>query len=465
MHAHLHRAAARRSVRRSIDGLHHTAPARTHDHASGAIHHLQQVSGNAATSRLLTTLRQPAAFDAPRAAFQNAPGASANTAQRKVVEGTFAGGGHVDPVRTSEHLVWNFDIGSSTLRAEHKAKLKEVAKEIVQALKTDKGAELDLEGQASSTGTDVRNEPLAKARAESVKAALVAEGVDSARIKSTSVGSAKSFEGATQEEFARSRAVRIILAPRLAPPPQPSQPVTPPVVKGCPPLNTKLLQSIDLTAGPVVKVNGEIRAGIPGGTPGMAYFLSPSFPPPTPSCAKFLLVQNAQPFFEIVYKDASRNRMEVSAFHVDGDPFPCFPGVASFNSSDSPGFTVGAKAEGIIRTIEIRHEFRIFYMMQPTGAPRFTLEAARWTWVAQARNPDPALGSGNVVLDGSISRVVPSTGEGKPTTELPVTSPDVTSAKFVTVPGAPRKQRSLADVHLAALNASRPPKKPGPTCT
>ena len=132
---------------------------------------------------------------------------------------------------------------------------------------------------------------------------------------------------------------------------------------------------------------------------------------------------------------------------------------------DTPGFAVGAKAEGIIRTIEIRHEFRMYYMVQPTGAPRYSLVAGRWTWIAQARNTDPAMGSGRVALDASISRVLPASGTAKPTSELPVTSPSVTSAKFVTGPGAPRKERSLADVHLAALNAPKTARPPGKTCT
>jgi hypothetical protein len=107
----------------------------------------------------------------------------------------------------------------------------------------------------------------------------------------------------------------------------------------------------------------------------------------------------------------------------------------------------------------------MYYMVQPTGAPRYSLEAGRWTWIAQARNTDPAMGSGRVALDASISRVLPASGTAKPTSELPVTSPSVTSAKFVRGPGAPRKERSLADVHLAALNAPKTVRPPGKTCT
>jgi outer membrane protein OmpA-like peptidoglycan-associated protein len=461
MHAHLHRAA--RTVRRYTDSPSHTAPARRHAYPGNAVHHLQRVSGNTATSRLLTALRQPAAFDAPRTTFQNVPGTPANAVQRNVVESKFEGGGRVDPVRTGEHLVWNFDIGSSNLRKEHKDKLKDVAKEIVQTLKDNGDAELDLEGQASSTGTDVRNEALAKARAESVKQALVAEGVDSARIKGTSVGSAKSLEGATQEEFARSRAVRIILAPRLAPPTA-GTPVAP-TVKGCPPLPTAPMNPLDLSAGPVTLVSGVMRAGSPGGRPpGMLFVASPSFPPPSPKCARFLLVQNVQPFIEIVYKDRSRNRMEVASWHVDGDPYPCQNFGVAHQANDSPGFSVGNK-QGIVRTIEIRHEFRMYYMVLPASAPRYSLEAGRWTWIAQARNTDPALDGGSIALDRSISRVLPTAGTGQPTNELPATSPPVSSAQFVTITGASSKKSSQAADHLTELNSLLKPKPPAKTCT
>ena len=214
--------------------------------------------------------------------------------------------------------------------------------------------------------------------------------------------------------------------------------------------------------------NGRLRAGAPDEEakkdPGMRVSVTTAIPRIPRRCGDYSFVQNVQPFIEIVYKDGSRNRMEVAAWHLDNsDPYPCRNCVFAHDANDSPGVLVGA-FEGIIRTIEIRHEFRTFYLFNPARGRRYTLEVGRWTWIAQARNRTPEQGQGRLTLDAGISRVIPALGHSQSSTESPVTSPQAMDIPFATDPRFGSSPETLAAQHLPILNGSRVIKPPGRQC-
>jgi outer membrane protein OmpA-like peptidoglycan-associated protein len=395
--------------------------------------------------------------------------------QRVVFESNFPGGGRVDQERTGEHRIWNFDVGQSKLKPEHLKEIPRLAKEIKDSLNPDDPEEqVDLEGQASSTGSATSNEKLARDRVQAVKEALISEGVAEAKIRTTVVGEAKSEVGTTQENFARSRAVRVILVPRA----KLARPATPPSQgSGCQP-GFRVKQP-----GPVVvnvlemNITGEqvtlapqgqfivLRAGT-FGTPGIDISASPVMDPR--DCGDFNWVQDVMTFRQIVYKDGSRNTFQTSGFVLDGsDPYDCtrVPLDPFIHAVDGPGFGVNTRQQPRISTIEVREDFRTFLMFQPVGGARRTFQVAEWGWVGQARNNDPQQDKGSLDLDTGISRITPQSGKGFFTSTPPVLSPNVADVPFVTDTSANPAPDSDAAKLVGGLNAARPKAKVGKPCS
>jgi outer membrane protein OmpA-like peptidoglycan-associated protein len=387
--------------------------------------------------------------------------------QREVSEQNFPGGGRVDEEQTGLHRIWNFDVGKAVLKPEHLTRIKKLAQKIKDSLDPNNAEEqVDLEGQASSTGTAASNETLASQRAQAVKKVLLDEGIAESKIRVTVVGEAKSEVGTTQENFARSRAVRLLFVPRakLA---LPGLPVT---QTGCQPGFRGKDLPLDL-AGENVGLKVEttpqgsfivLRAGTTT-TPGMTVTASPFTTPP--GCGELSFVQDVMTFRQIVYKDGSRNTFQSTGFVLDtGDPYDCTPGPLIFTAVDGPGMGFNPRQQPRISTIEVREEFRTFLMFQPTGGARRTHQVAEWGWVGQARNNDPEQDKGALVLDSSVSRVRPQFGKGFFTSTAPVLSPNVVDIPFVTDASANPSPNSDAAKLVGGLNAARAKPKAGKPC-
>jgi outer membrane protein OmpA-like peptidoglycan-associated protein len=397
---------------------------------------------------------------------QQGGGAGAEV-QREVFEQNFPGGGKADEERTGMHRLWNFDIGQSTLKKEHLKAIKELAQKIKDTLNpTDAEEQVDLEGQASSTGTAKSNEALAQKRAEAVKKALTDEGVAASKIRITVVGEAKSEVGTTQENFARSRAVRVMFVPRVKLTP----PATPPKQTGCQPG----LNGNDIPLDIVGDQVGFRLETTPRGTfavlragtttqPGMTITASTMMTPR--NCGELSFVQNVLTFRQIIYKDGSRNTFESKDFVLDGgDPYNCNVAPMLFMAVDGPGLGVNPRQQPRISTMEVREDFRTFLMFRPDDGPRRTHQVAEWRWAGQARNDDPEQDKGSLVLDSNVSRVTPQAGTGFFTSLAPVLGTNVSSISWVTDTSANPATDSDAAKLVGGLNQARPPVITGKPC-
>jgi outer membrane protein OmpA-like peptidoglycan-associated protein len=97
--------------------------------------------------------------------------------------GTFLAGTEAAP-RSFVFEKLNFDSAKSAVRAEDVAEIDQVA----ATLKQYGTARVRIAGYADARGNDAANMALGRARADSIKAALVAKGVDAARIETVSGG-------------------------------------------------------------------------------------------------------------------------------------------------------------------------------------------------------------------------------------------------------------------------------------
>ena len=376
--------------------------------------------------------------------------------QRRVFEHDFAGDGQVAAASQDEFVLWNFDVGSAKLEKGHLDGIASVVQAIRDAVTADADTEVDIEGEASSTGGAASNDTLGLKRATAVSDELARQGVDAGRLRQISTGELKSRPEETQEGLARSRAVRVVIVragvsnPALTP--STSQP--------------QMLVPLDVVGGKVTLATDAVAAG--GGTvdllslragelatkdPGILVIASPLFKDRgAAKDAQRVFVQNVMPYREIVYSDGSRVNMRADKWHLDvSDPYPSQDMGVAITANDSPSMRVPKDDAHDVRTIEVRDHFRMFFVLRrPAGDT--TVEVAEWTWVGLARNTSPGDPNPTFELDTTVSRVIPQTGSGRRVSDKPILSPHVFDLRFTADTGG-LGGTAIAITQAAILNA------------
>lgn len=109
---------------------------------------------------------------------------------RKFIDGGFKG----DPVFTFKNL--NYAVGSAQIDGETAQEIADMA----AILKAYPGLNINVEGHTDSTGDAMKNKELSQARAESVKARLLAAGIGADRISAAGYGSEQPIASNDTEE-------------------------------------------------------------------------------------------------------------------------------------------------------------------------------------------------------------------------------------------------------------------------
>jgi outer membrane protein OmpA-like peptidoglycan-associated protein len=105
----------------------------------------------------------------------------------------------------------NFDTAKSDIRPRDREELSQVA----SVLKQHPNSRIRIAGYADARGADPANVRLGKARAEAVKAALVAQGIDAGRIETASGGEADPVDtNATTQGQAENRRTELVVTQR-----------------------------------------------------------------------------------------------------------------------------------------------------------------------------------------------------------------------------------------------------------
>lgn len=100
-----------------------------------------------------------------------------------------------------------FDTDRASLRAD----ARPAVDEIVKLMQADGALKLSIEGHTDDTGNAARNQPLSLARAETVRAELIAAGIAPARMKTAGFGSSKPLaQGTNDDARARNRRVELV---------------------------------------------------------------------------------------------------------------------------------------------------------------------------------------------------------------------------------------------------------------
>lgn len=100
-----------------------------------------------------------------------------------------------------------FDIDRASLRPD----ARPAVDEIVKLMKANPTLKVSIEGHTDDTGTAKRNRALSLARAETVRAELIAAGIDPARMKTAGFGSSQPLASGTSDDArARNRRVELV---------------------------------------------------------------------------------------------------------------------------------------------------------------------------------------------------------------------------------------------------------------
>jgi OmpA-OmpF porin, OOP family len=100
-----------------------------------------------------------------------------------------------------------FDVDRASLRPS----ARPAVDEIVKLMQQNAALKVSIEGHTDDTGTAARNQPLSLARAETVRAELIAAGIAPARMKTAGFGSTKPLaKGTSEDDRARNRRVELV---------------------------------------------------------------------------------------------------------------------------------------------------------------------------------------------------------------------------------------------------------------
>ena len=101
----------------------------------------------------------------------------------------------------------NFDTGKAELKQDG----VDTVKQIVAAMKSDPTIKLSVEGHTDNVGDAASNKKLSQARAKSVMTAIVASGIDAARLSSAGFGQEKPVaDNRTDDGRAKNRRVELV---------------------------------------------------------------------------------------------------------------------------------------------------------------------------------------------------------------------------------------------------------------
>lgn len=101
----------------------------------------------------------------------------------------------------------HFDVNKSTIRPESMGTIRQ----IVAALKSRPSMKLEIDGHTDADGDAASNQKLSEARAEAVKALLVQQGIDGARLTAKGFGASKPIApNDTPADKARNRRVELV---------------------------------------------------------------------------------------------------------------------------------------------------------------------------------------------------------------------------------------------------------------
>jgi OmpA-OmpF porin, OOP family len=101
----------------------------------------------------------------------------------------------------------HFDTAKATIKADSTAQVDEIA----SLLKANPKLKLSVEGHTDNTGTPEGNRKLSDERAKAVKTALVAKGIEAARLQSKGFGQDKPVaDNRTEEGRAKNRRVELV---------------------------------------------------------------------------------------------------------------------------------------------------------------------------------------------------------------------------------------------------------------
>jgi outer membrane protein OmpA-like peptidoglycan-associated protein len=160
------------------------------------------VTTDAASVTPAATVTAPAPAIAPDAGVAVLVGTS-------TVGSYLAGTGALPHTFVFEKL--NFDTAQSSIRGADRAELDDLA----AAMKQHPNARIRIVGYADARGDAAANATLGKARADSVKAALVADGIDAARLETASGGETNPVDtNATANGRAENRRTELIVLQR-----------------------------------------------------------------------------------------------------------------------------------------------------------------------------------------------------------------------------------------------------------
>lgn len=100
-----------------------------------------------------------------------------------------------------------FDVDRASLRPSARPAIDE----IVKLMQQNAALKVSIEGHTDDTGTAARNQPLSLARAETVRAELIAAGIAPARMKTAGFGATKPLaQGTSEDARARNRRVELV---------------------------------------------------------------------------------------------------------------------------------------------------------------------------------------------------------------------------------------------------------------